>query len=95
MTSPPRVVTVRVRGIVQGVGFREWTARRARALGLDGWVRNRRDGGVEAALSGAPAAVDAMIAACRAGPPSARVDGVEVADGAVEVAAGFTRRDTA
>ncbi|MBN9278268.1 MAG: acylphosphatase, partial [Hyphomicrobium sp.] len=52
--------------------------RTAVALGLDGWVRNRRDGGVEAIVSGTPAAIEEMIARCHAGPPAARVDRVEV-----------------
>lgn len=75
---------VRIRGRVQGVGYRDWTLRRATALGLHGWVRNRRDGSVEALFAGPTAAVDRMIADCRDGPPLARVDAVdsEAADAA-------------
>jgi acylphosphatase len=65
-----------IRGRVQGVGYRAWVDRQARRLGLQGWVRNRRDGGVEAVFGGAEDTVANMIAFCRNGPPSARVDEV-------------------
>ena len=52
---------VRIEGRVQGVGFRYWMEQAARDLGLDGWVRNRRDGGVEAMISGPPDTVAGMI----------------------------------
>ena len=65
-----------VRGLVQGVGYRYWTESLARRLGLKGWVRNRRDGTVEAVFAGAPHAVAAMIADCRRGPSPARVESV-------------------
>ena len=64
-------VRVVISGRVQGVWFRGWTVDEATARGLSGWVRNRRDGTVEAVFEGAPAAVDAMIEACRSGPPPA------------------------
>lgn len=65
-----------IRGRVQGVGFRVWTERQAMTRHLDGWVRNRRDGSVEALFAGPPEAVAEMIAQCRSGPPLARVDDV-------------------
>jgi acylphosphatase len=68
---------VRVRGIVQGVGFRETCVRRARADGIAGWVRNRADGSVEALLQGAPSRVAAMCDWLRHGVPGARVDSLE------------------
>src|SRR5882672_10774373 len=68
---------VRVRGRVQGVGYRAWVDHEARARGLEGWVRNLRDGSVEAVLAGAEDVVAAMIAACRRGPSLARVDAVQ------------------
>jgi acylphosphatase len=68
----------RIRGRVQGVFFRAWTADKARSLGLRGWVRNRRDGSVELAAYGDAAAVEALIAECRSGPPAAKVDRLEV-----------------
>ena len=61
---------------MQGVGFRDWTARRAKRLGVSGWVRNRSDGTVEALLSGSPDSVEAVLELCRKGPPLARVDDV-------------------
>ena len=67
---------VTIRGRVQGVGYRAWVEYQARGLGLQGWVRNRRDGSVEAVFEGAEEAVADMIASCRNGPPSARVDEV-------------------
>jgi acylphosphatase len=74
---------VMIRGRVQGVGYRAWVDHEARRLGLQGWVRNRRDGSVEALFDGDEAVVAEMIASCRKGPPSARVDAVleETANG--------------
>jgi acylphosphatase len=68
---------VLIRGAVQGVGFRYWTRRAATARGLQGWVRNRRDGSVEAVFAGPEQAVTEMIGLCRRGPASARVDAVD------------------
>lgn len=69
---------LRIRGLVQGVGFRDALRREALARGCTGWVRNRRDGSVEAQVDGETAAVEAVIAWSRLGPPAARVSGVEV-----------------
>jgi len=69
-----------VRGRVQGVGFRAWLAQTAAARGLAGWVRNRRDGAVEALLVGPSDAVTAMIESCRQGPLFAGVTAVEASD---------------
>lgn len=76
-----------VSGRVQGVGYRAWLAEAARAAGLYGWVRNRRDGRVEALLIGPPEAVETVIAAARRGPPAAAVTSVEVIGAALEVSA--------
>jgi acylphosphatase len=65
-----------IRGEVQGVGFRYWTRRTATARGLQGWVRNRRDGTVEAVFAGPEQAVADMIRLCRRGPDAAWVDSV-------------------
>jgi|Tabmets5t2r1_1033131.scaffolds.fasta_scaffold115038_2 acylphosphatase len=66
-------VRVRIKGRVQGVWYRGWTVDQARRLGLSGWVRNRRDGSVEAVFSGPEPAVRAAIELCREGPPAALV----------------------
>ena len=69
-----------ISGRVQGVGFRFHMERKARALGVAGWVRNRRDGSVEATVQGAPEAVEAMIEAARRGPRSSVVTDVRVSE---------------
>jgi acylphosphatase len=66
-----------IRGRVQGVGYRAFVEDVALDHGLAGWVRNRRNGAVEAVFVGSPAAVAQVAAACRRGPPGARVDSVE------------------
>lgn len=73
-----RAVRVLVSGRVQGVGFRYFVAGEAKRLALAGFVRNLRDGRVEAVISGESAKVEALLAACRQGPPGSRVDGVIV-----------------
>ena len=83
-----------IHGRVQGVWYRGWAVEAARALGLSGWVRNRRDGSVEMLVEGAPEAVEAMIARCREGPPAARVARVEVEDSDQATPAGFEARPT-
>ena len=91
-----KAVRLTITGRVQGVGYRDWAIRTARTLDLRGWVRNRRDGSVEALVAGDEAAVSAMIEACRRGPVSARVDGVDVQSAEVaDVPDGFTYRPTA
>ena len=75
-----RAVHVTITGIVQGVGYRMFVEREAERRALAGWVRNRRDGSVEAVFSGDDAAVAAMLDACRRGPSAGRVDGVALED---------------
>ena len=67
---------VAIRGRVQGVGYRAWVEDRAVAHDLEGWVRNRRDGSVEALFAGPAEVVADMVAQCRRGPSSSRVDAV-------------------
>ena len=74
-----------IRGRVQGVGFRAWVEDTALDLGLKGWVRNRRDGTVEAVLAGDLERVLTMIEASRKGPPSARVDRLDVINAGSEL----------
>jgi acylphosphatase len=69
---------VTISGRVQGVGFRYALADEARARNLCGWVRNRRDGSVEAIIAGSEADVEAVIAWTHRGPPAARVTAVTV-----------------
>ena len=88
-------VRVRISGRVQGVCFRAWTVEQAYALKLDGWVRNRRDGSVDAVFSGSAAAVDDMIRRCWEGPPAADVDQVSVASEPGAVQPGFRHAPTA
>lgn len=64
-------------GRVQGVGYRDWMAREAEALGVCGWVRNRGDGTVEALVFGETAAVEELLRACRLGPRLAAVSSID------------------
>jgi acylphosphatase len=75
--SVETVRRVLIQGVVQGVGYRAFVEREAHARDLEGWVRNRRDGSVEALLVGPAAAVTEMIAACRQGPRMAKVEAVD------------------
>ncbi|HEX2650023.1 MAG TPA: acylphosphatase [Burkholderiales bacterium] len=77
---------LRIVGRVQGVGYRDALRREALARGVSGWVRNRRDGSVEALVQGSAEAVDALIAWARRGPPAARVQDVEVKEAAGDLA---------
>ncbi len=81
MSESTVVLHLQIHGIVQGVGYRWSMAQAAHRIGVAGWVRNRRDGSVEAMVAGAQAAVDAMVAWARRGPESARVSGVDVRPG--------------
>ena len=92
--GPQQIVRRRVvvRGRVQGVGFRYGLVRRAESAGVGGWVRNRPDGTVEAALEGEVGAVDGVVDWCRHGPRGARVDDVSVVDESPEGDARFVVR---
>ena len=73
MTKTVRVI---ITGRVQRVGFRHWTQLKAESFGLDGWVKNKSDGTVEALFSGLEEAVDAMLEACEDGPRFANVTSI-------------------
>jgi len=91
MTQVRRRVVVH--GHVQGVFFRDGSQRQAEQRGLTGWVRNRDDGTVEAAVQGGAAAVDAFVCWSEEGPPAAEVSSVEVGDeDVVEGESGFEVR---
>jgi acylphosphatase len=78
MNDEARIIRrVSVRGIVQGVGYRAFVERHALRHGLEGWVRNRSDGSVEAVFAGPASAVVAMIAECRVGPRHGKVDALD------------------
>ena len=83
-----------VTGRVQGVGFRAWTCGEARRRHIRGWVRNRRDGTVEALLIGPPDAIEAIVEACRRGPSSARVTEITRANAADDSSIGFEEHPT-
>jgi len=90
-----RSVHVTISGLVQGVGFRAFVEREAERRGLAGWVRNRRDGSVEAVFSGDDAKVAVMIDACRRGPPVGLVENVAVEEYRGATLTGFTVLPTA
>jgi acylphosphatase len=92
MPDRHRSILVRISGRVQGVGFRDWTQRKAAGFGLSGWVRNLASGEVEALFSGPADAVDRMLVAVRRGPQLARVDDVKIAEASEPVSGAFCVR---
>ncbi|KAF9594289.1 hypothetical protein IFM89_028946 [Coptis chinensis] len=95
-SNPTTTKTVRVviKGRVQGVFYRNWTVENARGLGLKGWVRNRRDGSVEALFSGNPDSVNEMEQRCRRGPSYALVTGLQVFPSNEDPGNGFVKKST-
>ena len=85
---------LRIRGAVQGVGFRYTMRHEASRLSVAGWVRNRADGSVEAIVQGEAHAVQALITWAQSGPPAARVQKVEVSEAAPQACVGFDLRPT-
>jgi acylphosphatase len=92
MAERDRAVALRIEGRVQGVWYRGWAVAEAERRGLRGWVRNKSDGSVEALLIGPDAVVADMIAACRRGPPAARVSAVTERPAADDGSSGFRQR---
>ncbi|MDP1730447.1 MAG: acylphosphatase [Devosia sp.] len=90
-----RAIHVSITGLVQGVGYRAWVEREALSRGLAGWVRNRRDGSVEAVFAGESGTVEAMLAACRHGPRTAEVHAVEATETNEPAGRGFQVLPTA
>lgn len=90
-----KAVRLLISGRVQGVGYRDWVSGKAVALGLVGWVRNLRDGRVEAVAAGEDEAVQAFVEAAWQGPLSARVDAVKVFAAEPPTDNGFEVRPTA
>ncbi|CAM8962992.1 unnamed protein product [Rhodiola kirilowii] len=93
-SSQTKTVRVVIKGRVQGVFYRDWTTENARQLGLKGWVRNRRDGSVEALFSGEPDKVKEMEQRCRAGPPASMVTRLDVFPSDEDPGVGFQRKPT-
>ena len=83
-----------IRGQVQGVFYRAWSAEQAEALGLRGWVRNRRDGSVEMLVAGPEMAVADMIERCRTGSPAAKVGDIQIAETDEAPPSRFEKRPT-
>lgn len=94
MDETRRTVHLTITGRVQRVWYRGWLTETATRLGLDGWVRNRADGSVEAVVAGPHDQVATVIDACRDGPPSARVLDVSVSDTDETPPSGFRQRST-
>lgn len=86
---------LRIHGRVQGVWYRAWTVNTARELGLVGWVRNRRDGTVEALVQGEEASVQRFIALAKDGPTHADVSRIDIEDAERVELASFEKRPTA
>lgn len=87
-------IRVTITGRVQGVGYRDWLCRRARALGIEGWVRNRADGSVEALLAGEEAELIKLTLDCRRGPSMARVENLASEPAEPPAERGFHRLPT-
>ncbi len=89
VAATQRTVRIRIEGRVQGVGFRAFVERQALRRALDGYVRNRRDGGVEVLVRGDAFIVDDFVVACGKGPIGSRVDMIKTFDDDDDVARGF------
>ncbi|MGE4331420.1 acylphosphatase [Diaphorobacter sp.] len=99
MTAQSTTCLLRIHGLVQGVYYRKSMTEAAQRLGVQGWVRNRSDGSVEALVAGPAHAVQALIEWAHEGPPAARVDRVQVQDAPPhespgEALRGFVQRET-
>lgn len=89
MEKENRAVIVRIYGQVQGVGFRAFVLANATKLGVNGWVRNRSDGSVEAFMQGNSDAVSHLTELCHQGPASSSVDGLDAVEHGLEEYSGF------
>ncbi|MBB3891995.1 acylphosphatase [Phenylobacterium haematophilum] len=87
-----RAIRLRITGEVQGVGYRWWAERQARRLAVDGWVRNCPDGSVELLAIGDEVALERLTEACRGGPPTASVAGVQTLAADDDGSLGFAAR---
>ena len=94
MSDDVTSLIVRVEGFVQGIGFRDFLMMAAQNAKLDGWVRNRADGAVEALVSGTTKAVETFVAAATRGPQGARVTAVDLTNTSPPAEKGFHRMPT-
>jgi acylphosphatase len=85
---------LRIEGHVQAVGYRNFVIAEAQRLGVDGWIRNRSDGTVEALVSGPNTAVETLIGLCMRGPPGSRIGNVEMHKAEAPEEKGFRRRSS-
>ncbi len=92
--TPPVSAHLRIEGRVQGVWYQGWTVDQATDLGLRGWIRNRRDGSVEALAVGSPSAIDKLERRCRHGPALAQVRKIVRTTAPDDGSAGFRQRRT-
>lgn len=92
--SETTIFRLRIKGAVQGVGFRDWAIREATARSLSGWVRNRSDGSVELMIAGADDKVQDMLRACTGGPSLAQVTNIDIHNEKDLPPAGFARKPT-
>lgn len=92
--APKRTVHLRIEGRVQGVGYRAWMAEQARSLGVVGWVKNRRDGAVEAVIQGSEATIAELLRRCHEGPHDAAVTRVDLMGEGGGVFDGFAIKPT-
>lgn len=92
MSDDVTSMIVRIHGFVQGVGFRDFLRLAAEQAGLDGWVRNRADGSVEALVSGTTKAVESFVAAATHGPRGARVTAVDLVNSTPPAEKGFRQQ---
>lgn len=92
--TEPTIFRLRIKGHVQGVGFRDWACDEAALRKLDGWVRNRSDGSVEMLVAGTDDNIQDMLRALTQGPPLAQVHNIDIHKETEQPAAGFVRKPT-
>ncbi|MGH6870571.1 MAG: acylphosphatase [Rhizomicrobium sp.] len=92
MSDDLTALRLRIEGFVHAVGYRNFVIAEANKLGIDGWIRNRSDGTVEALVSGPTPAVEVIVAACMRGPEGSRVANVELHNSEPPDEKGFRRR---
>ncbi|MEQ1863935.1 MAG: acylphosphatase [Micropepsaceae bacterium] len=92
--SDTTIFRLRIKGRVQGVGYREWAIGEANARGLHGWIRNRSDGSVELLIAGPDATVQEMLSACTRGPEAAQVESIDILNETELPPSGFARKPT-